>query len=247
MRKLFDLALSDPSPLELLAVIIGIVFCTASFFYLFVQTGYEAGLIASPVNPFGSVKGYISGLGHAPPVLSQSTIRLNAARVFLNLLYGIKIEVWLIFMVALFITGYPILARLRSTIIPGLSITGISLDRILWMYLLPVVLIYLGYSSLFLVMTASIFKFYFGVAFSTRFYLVSSSLVMFMLFLTLSFYMVFIITGKTYFGAMLGFVLSLFMDRVRLDPYYLLLFSLLVNLFLIVLMHIIIRSRRVSI
>ncbi len=245
-RKFFGLALADFSPIELSAIIVGIIFCTASIFYLMIQTGYEAGLISSPVNPFGSVKGYVSGIGQEIPLLSLNTIRLNTGRVFLDLLYGSKVYVWMIYVASIFITGYPILVRLKSTFIPGMSIASVSIDAAALSSLIPLILLYLGYAAIFLSLSISTYLFYFGLGPNALFTTTVSSILLFMLFLTTIFYVSYIATDKIYLGAVMGFLLSLAVDKASLTPRSLVLLSVLMTIASAITLYVVIKMRRIS-
>ncbi len=223
MRRIYTLALSDPSIIEAMAILIGLISSFVGFFYLFVRLAYQASLSASPINPSGSIPGYVSGFNQPIPIPSLDSIRVTAARTFLNYLFASKLEFWLIFMISLFLTIYPITTRLKNTMIPAMSIIGCSLDSIVWAYFVPVVFVSLGYIFLFIVMSMSVYMFYFNMNFDELFLSTVASISLFMLLVTVIFYDAFITTGKTYFGAVLGFLLSLCIDKINPTAYNLVL------------------------
>lgn len=247
LKTFYGIALSDPSPVELLAIIVGIILCTASIFYLMVETGYEASLISSPVNPFGSIKGYVSGYEQEIPLLSLETIRHDTAKVFLELLYGSKIYVWLVYIASLFITGYPILSRLKNTFIPGMSIASMSIDSIVFASAIPLILLYLGYSSIFLALSLSTYMFYFGMGPDHLFLSVVAGTLLFMLLLSLVFYVAFIATGRIYFGTVIGFLLSLAFDKVEITSRWLIIVSIIFIVAVAFTLYLLVRTRRMNI
>lgn len=216
MKRIYTLALSDPSIIEIIAITIGIVSSVASFFYLFTTLAYQAGLSASTINPTGRIPGYISGFHQLMPLPSLDSIRTTAAQAFLYNLYGAKLEFWLIYIISMFITVYPITNRLESVIIPSMSIVGKSLGWIILACFIPIMLISLGYVSMFILMSASVYVFYFNSSIDDLFLSIVASISIFMVLATVIFYNGFIITGKNYFGALLSFLLSLGIDKIYL-------------------------------
>ncbi len=247
LKTFFSLVLSDPSHVEFIAIAIGIIIYTASLFYLITETGYEAGLISSPVNPFGSIKGYVSGYEQKIPLLSLDTIRHDTARVFLELLYSSKIFIWLVYITSLFITGYPILSRLKSTFVPGISIASLSIDAIVFASAVPFALLYLGYSSILVFLSISTYVYYFSLKPDQLFAYIVSSMLSFMLFLLLVFYVAFIATGKIYFGAVTGFLLSLAVDRAEIPSRELLIASIASILVALLSLYLVVKWRRINI
>ncbi|MET1159463.1 MAG: hypothetical protein ABWW65_00745 [Thermoprotei archaeon] len=216
MKRVYTLALSDPSIVELITISIGIISSVVGFFYLLVNLAYRAGLSASPINPTGQVPGYVSEIHQPIPILSPDTIRVTAAHAFLHYLFSSKLEFWLIYLISLFITVYPITTRFGNTIIPAMSVTGRSLGSIILAGFLPIMLFSLGHILVFTTMSVSVYMLYFCTDIDSLFLSTIAAVSLFMVLAVIIFYNAFITTGKAYFGAVLGFLLSLGIDRINL-------------------------------
>lgn len=214
---LYSLAYSDPSALEISAIVIGILASVIGLFFILTRFAYSAGLYASPLAPYGGVKGYVAGFNKPLPIPSEAEIRENAINSFLQILLDSKLMVWLLFIVSFFITVYPIARRLQDTMLPATSISGKSLSAVVWTGLIPIVLLSLGYAFLFLSMTAAIYKSYFNSNIDRSFALVASGLVFYMIATAVLFYDAIASTGRPDLGIVLGFLVGLGIDRLDLS------------------------------
>jgi len=217
MRRFYSLALSDPSPLESAAVLVGLVASVAGFFFILVRLAYLAGVYASPITPYGSVQGYVSGFNQPIPIPSEAAIRESAARSFLHALLESKLELWLLFIVSLFITVYPLARRLKDTMLPATGVAGRSPGVIVWAGLIPVVLVSLGYVFVLLVMTMAVYRFYFDASPDRDFTLVTGGLSLYMIAATVLFYDALASTDRPDLGVVLGFLVGLGIDRIGLS------------------------------
>jgi len=214
---LYSLAFSDPSALEIIAIVIGILASVIGLFFILTKFAYSAGIYASPLTPYSGVRGYVAGFNNPLPIPSEAEIRENAINSFLQILIDSKLMVWLLFIVSFFITVYPIARRLQDTMLPATSISGKSLSAVVWTGLIPIVLLSLGYAFLFLTMTAAIYKFYFNSSIDRNFALVTCSYVLYMIATAVLFYDAIASTGRPDLGIVLGFLVGLGIDRLGLS------------------------------
>lgn len=241
--RIYTLALSDLSIIELAAIVVGIITSASGFLFLLLKIAYMAGLSASPINPVSGITGYVAGLGIPAHPLSFSAIRHAAAKIFLSMIYSSKLEFWLIFMVSLFVTMYPLSLRFKTSLIPCFSIMDKSIDYIILVFLLPVILITTGYVWLFVIMTWTIYSSYFGITPDMPFLLSISSITLFMLFVALFYYDALVVTGKPYLGGLIGFLLSLGMDKISPPLTILLIIDVMAIILCIVFLVLSIRRR----
>jgi len=217
IRTLYSLAFSDPSALEFMAIVVGVLASVIGLFFILTRFAYSAGLYASPLAPYGGVKGYVAGFNKPLPMPSEAEIRENAINSFLQILLESKLIVWLLFIVSFFITVYPIAKRLQDTMLPATSISGKSLSAVVWAGLIPIVLLSLGYAFLFLSMTAAIYKSYFNSNIDRSFALVTCGYVLYMIATAVLFYDAIASTGRPDLGIVLGFLVGLGIDRLSLS------------------------------
>jgi len=228
--KLYSLSMSDPSLAEAVAVLLGVLTVVAGFFIILIKQAYLAGVYASPITPYGSIKGYVSGFSQPLPVPSEMEIRRVAARAFTDNLMGVKLQVWLISITSLFVTAYPLVSRLRNSIIPATSISGVPPVSMVWAGLIPVVLASLGFSLVLVGMGVTAYEAYFGVSLTRSFILVLLDLSLYIIGVAILFYGLYMMTGRPEVGILFGFLGALGVDRVPLSATGLLGFGLAVDL-----------------
>ena len=228
--KLYSLSMSDPSLAEAIAVLLGIATVVTGFFIILIKQAYLAGVYASPITPYGSIKGYVSGFNRPIPMPSEMEIRRVAAKAFMDNLMGVKLQIWLISITSLFVTAYPLVSRLRNSIIPAASISGASPVGMVWTGLIPVVLASLGFSLVLIGMGVTAYKAYFGIRLTRGFILVLTDLVLYIIGVSILFYVLYIMTGRPEAGILFGFLGALGIDRIPISITGLLAFGVAVNL-----------------
>ncbi len=226
MRRLFSLAMSDPSLAEAIAVLLGVFTVAVGFFFILTKQAYLAGVYAAPITPYGSIRGYVSGFNQPIALPSEGGIREVAAGSFLSNLLGVKLQVWLVSITSLFITTYPLASRLKGSIIPASGITSSPPSSMIWWSLIPVVLTSLGISLILFGMGAAAYKAYFGVNPTVEMFIVLSDLSLYIVAAAVLFYGLFIVMGRPEIGILFGFLGALGIDRVPLSSVELLVFDL---------------------
>ncbi len=209
--------MSDPSLVEAIAVLLGILTVAAGFFVILTKQAYLAGVYASPITPYGSIKGYVSGFNKPVLPISEIEIRETAAKAFLDNLMEVKLQIWLLSITSLFITTYPLTLRLKSSIIPAASITGTPPTSIIWAGLIPVLLSSLGFALVLVGMSVTAYQAYFGVGLSRGLTIVLADLTLYIMAVAILFYGLFIVTGRPEIGILFGFLGALALDRIALS------------------------------
>ena len=246
MRRLYSLAMSDPSVAEVVAVFLGVITVSIGFFIIVARQAYLAGVYASPITPYGGVKGYVSGFGSPISLPSEAEIRGIAASAFLGNLLQVKLQIWLLSITSLFVTLYPLASRLRSSIIPGSSVESAPPTRLVWAGLLPIVLVSVGFASVLAATSIAAYRAYFGVGLDRGLGLVLADLVLYIVAVAILFYDMVVIIGRPEAGILLGFLGALGIDRAPLSATGVLVLDVLVNVAGILLLALALNRRWLS-
>jgi len=227
VRRVYTLALSDPSFIELLAILVGVASGFTGFLYISTSLAYQAAVVASPIKPFDKIPGYVLGFHQPIVVPSISDVAAGAGAVYAKYVLRGELSIWMIYLLSLSISLYPLLSRFKSAMVPAMSITGLPLSRVVWGLLVPAIAVSAGYVSMFIALFTSVYLLYFNTPLTIEFAECMASLGVYMLAAPVVMYVAMVATGREYFGMVLVFLLSLAVDRANIPVHHLLLLSLL--------------------
>jgi len=247
LKKTFTLALSDLSLVEIIVLTIGIIAFTIGVFFIGSREAYGAALTASLVNPYEYVRGYIYGVGKQVNVTSFEDIKGAAVEVFLSNMVNDKLIYWILYLLCSSITLYPLITRLRNSLIPTLSVIGVPVSRQVWIHLLVVVIISIGFTTIFLSMVIGIYLFYFNKPLDYTMLIYVSSIVLFMILFSMITYIASAGLGREYFGVTLAFLLCLVLDKLSIPTIYLSLIALIMILALLFTLHVMVKKRWITV
>ncbi|MEB3789178.1 MAG: hypothetical protein GSR72_04730 [Desulfurococcales archaeon] len=227
LARFYSFSLSDPSLAEVLAVVLGLVVGVSAVLLIFHRSAYEAALYATPISPFGGVKPYVPGYINPPTQPSEEIIYMAAGTTYPSMIYKYKLQIWIVWAVSQLSVLYPLIRRVRASIISAAGILNKSPLVFYWAGLLPVVLVVAGQSLSFYILALGVGDVFFNYISYEMMTEYVAGVLLYGVALGVWFYTITVTSGRLEIGAMYILLASLGIDRLVPDPGLLLIVSIL--------------------